>query len=117
MAGAGPVGRRRPVHRARHPGDVASVGQPTRIDGGDEGSQVGLARKLGIQALEALGGRREERRGIATAPEVERHLGPHALKLGAAELVERAGVGGGQERLRGQEVRGLELGAGGRQGP
>ena len=78
---------------------------------------MGLARQLEIQALEALGGRRQQRRGIAAAPEIERHLGPHALKLRAAELVERAGVGGGQERLRGQEVRGLELGAGGRQGP
>ena len=62
-------------------------------------------------------GRAQQRRGIAPAPEVEGHLRAHALKLGAAELVERPGVGGRQQRLGGQEVGGLELGAGGGQGP
>ena len=68
-----------------------------------------LARADGIERLQAPGRGAEQTRGVAAAPEVEGDLRAHALKLGAAELVQRPGVGGRQQRLRGQEVRGFDL--------
>ena len=101
---------------AGHGRDVACVGELPGVDRRDERLQVRLSRALGIQGLQARRGTAQEGRGVAAAPQIKRHLRAHALQLRAAELVEGAGVGGGQQRLRGQVVRRLELGAGGRQG-
>ena len=59
--------------------------------------QVGLARESDVEWLEPFGGLEQQRRGVAAAARRECDLRAEQVDPGALELVERSGLGDGQQ--------------------
>ena len=126
-------GRRIPVGEPRHEGVKELVGRDRGLSGvggarcfgdltlvwaGPEATgehcrgdrlEVGLAGHRGVQGLEPLGCREQQRRRVASASAGERDLRAQPLQPRALEVIERSELGGGQEVGRGRGVGDVEL--------
>jgi hypothetical protein len=101
-----------PVRREHRLGDLADTAASSQAAGerrGGERIEVGLARQRGVERLKPLGGR-EQQRGSVSAPVYgERDLGAQQLSTRLLELVERSGLGHGEQFQRRVGCSGLVL--------
>ena len=109
-------GRRR-SGGARHLGHAgARSGEGTREHRGGHRFEVRLPRDDRIERTEPPGGFDEQSRRVAAARGGEHRLGAEQVYLGALEIAEGSGLGGGEEPQRVVERAGLELAPRGGQG-
>ena len=86
----GPRGRgARGFGGLQHAAGILVAARPQR---GPDRLQVGLARQVGIERLEASGRVEEQRSGVADASLVKRDLSAQAIDLGGPQGVKRAGL-------------------------
>ena len=89
---------------------TAAKGQAAREQRGGQRLQVGLARQPHVERLELPGRLQQQRGRVAAAAGRERDLPAQQIGPGALKLVQRPGLGRGQQRQRRIERAGLILG-------